>query len=58
MNLNFTQEEYATHLSSLKEQSIYDTGVEVSSYDEILLLQTCYVEEENAYLIVVGKKIA
>ena len=58
VNLNFTQEEYATHLSWLKEQSIYDTGVEVSSYDEILLLQTCYVEEENAYLIVVGKKIA
>ncbi len=58
VNLKFTQEEYATHLSWLKEQSIYDTGVEVSSYDEILLLQTCYVEEENTYLIVVGKKIA
>ena len=58
VNLNLSKEEYAIHLNWLKEQSLYDTGVEISSYDEILLLQTCYVEEENAYIIIVGKKIS
>ena len=58
VNLNFSKEESAIHLNWLKEQSLYDTGVEISSYDEILLLQTCYVEEENAYIIIVGKKIS
>ena len=58
VNLNFSKEEYAIHLNWLKEQSLYDTGVEISSYDEILLLQTCYVEEENTYIIIVGKKIS
>ena len=58
VNLNFSKEEHAIHLNWLKEQSLYDTGVEISSYDEILLLQTCYVEEENTYIIIVGKKIS
>lgn len=57
MKLNFTSEEYATHLNWLKENSVYDTGVEVSKTDQILILQTCYYEPDDSYLLVVGKKL-
>ncbi len=57
VNLNFTEEAYARHLAWLKEQSLYNTLVGVSPYDEVLVLQTCYFDPVGSYLIVVGKKI-
>ena len=49
--------DYKIHLDKLKE-SIYDTGVEVSPNDDILILQTCSYNPINSFLIVCAKKIS
>ncbi len=57
VNLNYDSTGYANHLNWLKNKSIYNTGVEVSRYDDILILQTCYFDPEGSYLIVAAKKV-
>lgn len=63
MNINFENEkEYLNHLKTLKSRSIYDTGVEVSSNDEILILQTCsthsdYYNYSKKYLLIVLRRV-
>jgi len=63
MRLNFQSEEsWHEHIISLKEKSMYDTGISIDSSDDILILQTCshhkdYKKYENKYLLVIGKKI-
>ena len=57
INLNFSDDEYNKHLNYLKEQSVYDTYVDVNDNDEIIVLQTCYFQPKNSYLVVVGKKL-
>lgn len=57
INLNFSDDEYNKHLNYLKEQSVYDTYVDVNDNDEIIVLQTCYFQPKNSYLVVVGKKV-
>ena len=58
MNLKFDSDDaYYKHILNLKEKSMYDTGVEVSSDDEILILQTCsthkdYSNYEKKYLLI------
>ncbi len=58
VNLNYSTEDYAKHLTWLKNESLYDTDVEVNTYDNIIVLQTCYYNPQDSYLIVVGKKVA
>lgn len=57
INLNFSDDEYNKHLNYLKEQSVYDTYIDVNDNDEIIVLQTCYFQPKNSYLVVVGKKV-
>lgn len=57
INLNFSDDEYNKHLKYLKEQSVYDTYIDVNDNDEIIVLQTCYFQPKNSYLVVVGKKV-
>ena len=57
INLNFSDDEYNKHLKYLKEQSVYDTYIDVNDNDEIIVLQTCYFQPQNSYLVVVGKKL-
>lgn len=57
INLNFSDDEYNKHLKYLKEQSVYDTYIDVNDNDEIIVLQTCYFQLKNSYLVVVGKKV-
>lgn len=56
VNLNLTNKEYKRHLQWLKEESIYDTGVSIPDED-ILILQTCFYNPENSYLIIAAKKV-
>lgn len=56
VNLLLNDSEYINHLKWFKEQSIYDTSVDVSDED-ILVLQTCYYQPKGSYLIIVAKKI-
>ncbi len=63
MNINFSSDsEYLNHLKKLKSKSMYDTGVEVSSDDEILILQTCsthkdYYNYQKKYLLIILRRV-
>lgn len=57
INLEFTNDQYGYHLQYLKEQSVYETGINVDGDDEIIVLQTCYYNPMGSYLIIVGKKV-
>lgn len=63
MNINFSSDyEYLNHLKKLKSKSMYDTGIEVSSDDEILILQTCsehkdYRNYEKKYLLIILRRV-
>ena len=55
--LSFQKNEYEEHLSWLKENSIYNTNINLTKKDRILILQTCYYEPENSYLLVNAKGV-
>lgn len=63
MNINFANDsDYLEHLNKLKSKSMYDTNVDVSADDEILLLQTCsthsdYAKYDKKYLLIIGKRV-
>ncbi len=57
MKLDFNDEDYYTHLQWLKSNSVFDTGVLINGSDDILILQTCYYDPRDSYLLVVGKKV-
>ena len=55
-------DEYLSHIEDLKNKSIYDTGIKLSSLDEILILQTCsthddYKDYENKYLLIIARRV-
>ena len=55
-------EEYLSHLKMLKNNSMYDTKVEVSSSDKILILQTCSTKKEykkykKKFLLIIARKV-
>ena len=54
---NYTEEQFATYLSTIKANSFYDTGVEISYSDKLLTLQTCVENHEDLREIVVLKEI-
>ncbi len=56
MNLSFTQEEWKKHIEWINNNSLYD-GANFSLDDDILIMQTCYYEPDDSYLLVVAKKI-
>ena len=63
MNINFdSDEDYYNHLSKLKSKSMYDTGVNINSNDEILVLQTCsehpdYRNYQKKYLLIILRRL-
>lgn len=63
MNINFKDDDaWLNHLLALKNKSMYETGVNVTKDEKILILQTCshhkdYKKYENKYLLVIGKKV-
>lgn len=63
MNVNFASDkDYLEHITKLKEKSMYDTGVEVSSEDEVLILQTCsthkdYSNYQRKYLLIILRRV-
>ena len=56
MNLSFTQEEWKKHIEWINNNSLYDDA-NFSLDDDILIMQTCYYEPDDSYLLVVAKKI-
>lgn len=63
MNINFDDDiDYLSHIEKLKSRSIYDTGVEIDSDDEILILQTCsthsdYQRYSKKYLLIILRRV-
>lgn len=63
MNINFVDDEdYLNHITKLKEKSMYDTDIELSSDDEILILQTCsthkdYSNYQKKYLLIILRRV-
>ena len=56
MQLEFTEEEWLHHLNWLQNQFLYSTGVSLDIDDQLLILQTCYYEPKDSYLLIVTKK--
>jgi len=63
MKINYkTDEEKIAHYQKLKNNSFYETGVEITKDDEILLVQTCstlkeYRKYPKKYMLVLAKRI-
>ncbi|MBR3229446.1 MAG: class B sortase [Bacilli bacterium] len=62
MNLKITDEQYKNDLIKYKNKSLYDTNVEVSENDKILILQTCsnhkdFKKYKDKYLLIIAKKL-
>lgn len=56
------KEEWIEELKKMKDNSLYDTNVDVNKNDEILILQTCstlqkYQKYQDKYLLIIAKKI-
>lgn len=54
--------DYFNSVNMLKNKSIYDTSIDVSKDDNILILQTCsynkdYREYKNKYLLIIAKEV-
>lgn len=63
MNLNFrSNEDWYNHITKLKNKSLYDTKVNITEDDEILILQTCsnnkdYANYEKKYLLIISRRV-
>lgn len=63
MQTDFENESvYFSHLNKLKNNSIYDTNIELSATDEILIIQTCsmhsdYAKYQNKYLLIISRRV-
>ena len=63
MNINFVDDDdFLKHITKLKEKSMYDTEIELSKDDEILILQTCsthkdYYNYTKKYLLIILRRV-
>ena len=48
------KESFAKHLDKLKNNSLYETGVEVTTEDDILVLQTCITNNPKGSLLIIN----
>lgn len=52
-----TEAEFEEFMDQARELSLYDTGVEVSYGDELLVLSTCYHYTTNGRFVLIAKRI-
>ena len=60
VNLNsFNGLSWEEHINKLKNKSLYETGIELEENDNIIILQTCSMNEEGfqKYHLVIGKEV-
>ena len=55
MKLAFTKDEWKSHIDWLNNSSLYQSALDYD--DEILIMQTCYYEPDDSYLLIIAKKI-
>ncbi len=51
-----SREAFNTYISSVKQQSLYDTGILATYGDELITLSTCDYSRQNGRLVVVAKR--
>lgn len=52
-----TEDEFDEYIEQAKELACYDTGVDVSFGDELLVLSTCYHYTRNGRFVLIAKRI-
>ncbi len=52
-----TEEVFEEYMQQVKELALYDTGIEVSFGDELLVLSTCFHYVSNGRFVVIAKRI-
>ena len=57
MKLSFNDEEWIKHINWMKNNSVFNTDINIDQHDKVLTLQTCYYKPENSYLLINAKKI-
>lgn len=55
LQVNFQENQWENHLENLTTGAIYSKNIDEQS--EIIILQTCYLNEDNKYLIIIGRKV-
>lgn len=53
----YEDEQLQNYLNSVSEKEFYDTGVEITSQDRFLTLQTCVRNRDDLRLIIIAKQI-
>lgn len=56
MKLNFSDSGWLQHLTWLKDNSLYDTKVDVSANDRIVIIQTCNYNPDDTLILISAKK--
>lgn len=57
MKLKYNEDEWLNYLYYIKNNSIYDTEVDVKGDDKIIVLQTCSYDVDNSFILISAKKI-
>ena len=58
MKIEFDDLEWEEQLLWLKNESLYDTKVDINKSDRIIMLQTCYYDPADSYLLISAKKVS
>ena len=59
LNIEFNNEqEYLDYINWLKNLSIYDSNIVLSSTNQILILQTCSSQKKDEFLLIISRKVS
>lgn len=58
MKIEFDDLEWEEQLLWLKNESLYDTKFDINKSDRIIMLQTCYYDPADSYLLISAKKVS
>ena len=54
---NMKEKEFKKYLKTVADRTYKDTGVDVKYGDQLLTLQTCFMDEDNSRFLVIGRKL-
>ena len=54
---NMNEKEFKKYLKTVEKRTYKDTGVDVKYGDQLLTLQTCFMDEDNSRFLVIGRKL-
>lgn len=57
MVINVSNDEFVDHINTIKEDALYQTDIEYDNDSNIIILQTCSYNKDDAYYIIMGVEI-